>query len=289
MSTKKGAAEAIADSAKIDLSLSISDDVIPQQFISEEKDERYDEAITLEDITDSKGNPDYQKIKELMPLQIVFLGDKRKLSRIVFSSCYSPDGVLHGEWKDAEKKELKRYAITSAKVRFKISEERKEDLGFLMASFSEPSVYGSFNQKHPILFKVVSLEKEKEKEKRSINMFMKATEIINKLTTNQIHNLGLLLDIKMWKEYQETDKLSALVRIAKESPERIIAAAEDKDKELVLLFHNAKNNKIIKEKNGIFSYRSYDMGITTADVVRYLKTNEQVKDFISQELKGKEK
>lgn len=281
--TQSKAAESIAKGAGINLSLAISDDVLPTRILkNDEKD--IPNAITFEDLLDKNGKPNLAIIKSLLPLELVFLGDKKKLSKITFQSCVTSSGVVMGAFRDKDRKEPVFYPIVKPKERFVITKESDKDFGKLLAAFSEPSVYGSINTKYPVLFKIVSVEKEKTAKKGQADLFLRATQIVANLTENQALNLGLVIGLPMWRQLDPSDRIIALSDLAKENPQAIVDAAQNDDNEYILLFAAAKDSRIIVEKGGIYKFRNFDLGVDVKGVVSYLKMNENVFELIKSEL-----
>ncbi len=276
-------AEKVASGTSINLSLAISEDVLPVRIGANEKKE-IPNAITLDDLLDKNGVPSVSKAKALLPLELIFIGDKKKLSRITFQSCRTSNGIKLGSFKDRDEKEPVRYPIVKIKTKLNFQKESDNDFGLLLAAFSESSVYGSINTKYPPLFKVVSVEREKVEKSGTAKKFLRAAEIIDSLSENQMLNIGLVIGLPMWRAQDASDRLISLTKLAMEDPDVIIDANANEDNEYILLFHAAKDSRIITEKNGIFRFKNYDLGVDVKGVISYLRMNESVYNLIKSEI-----
>lgn len=267
--------EKLASDNNINLSLVLGDDIVPTQIKTPIPQEVLDGAITFDKIIDKNGKIDRKKITELGVIKLVYIGDKKKLSRISFCSMYDANGNLFGSLKKTEDKtreEFKRYSVV--KPEYKLDMKEIGDVEFFLCALAEPSVYGSINSTSPILFKIVSPSVIKEKEAEHNDNFVSAVAKIAELSEVQIKNIGVILGLDIFMVMEPGERKKKLVELAGENPKAIINAMNNEDAEYILVLEAARRKQIILEKRGILSFQNNDIGVDVKSAVSWLKRNE---------------
>ena len=267
--------EKLASDNNINLSLVLGDDVVPTRIVAPIPQEVLDGAITFDKIMDNKGKIDRKKITELGVIKLVYIGDKKKLSRISFCSMYDANGNLYGSLKKTEDKtreEFKRYSVV--KPEYKLDMNEIGDVEFFLCAMAEPCVYGSINSTSPILFKVISPTVVKEKEAQHNDNFVSAVAKIAELNEVQIKNIGVILGLDIFMVMDSGERKKKLVELAGENPKAILNAMNNEDAEYILILEAARRKQIILEKRGILVFQNNDIGVDVKSAVSWLKRNE---------------
>jgi hypothetical protein len=239
---------------------------------------------------DEKGNVKVPKGAD--KAYLIFILESRRLAKIELESVYDPElDIVYGGFKKVagakkdDKKELRRYPINS--VTTEINLKSPEGIEFFQMCCASRFVAGTKNAFAKPYFRIEIPELTAQKELEKYDSLDEAIGWIAKLKEEEMDDLAIILGILGFSSQTPAQKKTILRKYSLNNPAKVVEAKNNKDSKMLVMFHKALANQVIKNVKGVYRWADYGLGTTNEQCISFFEQNNELYEMILVDLNNK--